>query len=757
MSQGPATSITHSDAAPDAFLRAAFDGVPQGMCVIDQNLNIHAWNACLANWTGIEAIHAVGTNLGELYPHLKQQPYQAKIKSAFATGIPTVFSATFQTPFLPISSPVSQTGNMIQKTLIKPLPDQPGKALVMIRDVTASHHKLEDIRRDRTRLRNAQEELKAKLSDLKLLQRITASVYEVETQDDLLLRVITDICQQSDFVLGHVFLVDPFHGHQLIPSRIWHAANPDYLGTFRRITEDHEFTRGDGLPGRALADGPQWCADLSRDSRSPRMIQAREAGLKTAFAFPLKVGDQVLAVLEFFADENREQNSALLELAQQMGTQIGLALDRLRAVDDLTHQTQELQSANQVFQRLMEAADVANQTKSEFLANMSHELRTPLTAILGYAEALAAANCSERERCEGAETILRNGRHLLELVSDILDLSKIEAGKMTLETISISPLELVREIQTLMKIRAEAKQLVLHLEFSDRLPKTIASDPTRIRQVLLNLIGNAIKFTKTGRVRLRLELDEANPQQPGLRFEVIDTGIGLSQEQLAKLFQPFTQADASTTRDYGGTGLGLTICKRVMELFQGTISVKSELGQGSEFSAWLPITPQEAANWIHPIQEASKPKTQPVSVSVLALPLACRILLAEDGLDNQRLIVHILNKAGAEMVVVNNGQEAVNAILCEDQPQNPAGFDVVLMDMQMPIMDGYTATKTLRAAGVELPIIALTARTMKGEREECLASGCTAHSPKPINRPELIQLIHDLVEQSHHQTAQRIS
>ena len=736
-----------SSAEPNVsdWTQAAFDGLPQGICVVDRDLTIHAWNECLAGWTKIPQSQAVGQNLGELYPHLTSARYAGRLNLTFSTGSPTVFSSALHGSFLPISSPATGAGEMVQETLVRPLLDHPGMALVIIRDVTASHHQMEDIRRDRGRLRLAEKALRSKICDLKLLQRITTAANEGCSQEAFLRRALMELCEHTQLSMGHVFLSDPYNSDHLIPARIWHAEDLEHFASFRQATEHYVFRPGDGLPGRVLASGRfDWSEDLSTDTRCPRMNQAAKLGLKSAFAFPLKAGEQILGVMEFFTTEQSQINETLLELFEQVGTQIGLALDRLRAMDDLTNQAHELQSANIVFQELMEAADVANQSKSEFLANMSHELRTPLTAILGYAETLAAVDCDETQRRVGAETILRNGNHLLELLSDILDLSKIEAGKMTLERIAFSPLELTQDVLSLMKIRSEAKGLSLKMDFPTRLPKTITSDPTRIRQVLLNLVGNAIKFTEVGEIQLRLALDN-NPGHPQLRFDVLDTGIGLSREQIGKLFQPFTQADTSTTRGYGGTGLGLTICKRMIELLGGSISVESELGRGSQFTICVPVSSEDAREQIDPHSLDSKPhRTTPPSQTPITLPY--RILVVEDGIDNQRLISFVLKKAGATVRVVNNGQEALDTLLTAGQLIEPAPCDVVLMDMQMPVMDGYTATQTLRAAGFSRPIIALTARTMKSERAQCLKAGCDAHAPKPINRNALAQLIHDLCE-----------
>ncbi len=396
-----------------------------------------------------------------------------------------------------------------------------------------------------------------------------------------------------------------------------------------------------------------------------------------------------------------------------------------------------------------QAAEQANQAKSEFLANMSHEIRTPMSAILGYADVLLAEEGIDRApsyRIEAFRTIQRNGEHLLQVINDILDLSKVEAGKLEFEEIRCSPAELLYDVQRIVKQAAEAKNLPFQINFVGDIPETIETDPTRLRQVLVNLIGNAVKFTEIGAVTLSVRLVEAASDSPRLEFAVSDTGLGLTSDQIARLFQPFSQADASTSRRFGGTGLGLTISKRIIEHLGGEILVESEYGKGSTFRAMVPIgslagIKQSPVSWQRPAaSKEMQPKTEPAG------DLDCRILLAEDGPDNQRLLTFVLSKAGAQVTLVENGQAAVEQVLgsSENSPQahdEPRPFDVILMDMQMPVLDGYQATRRLRAAGCATPIIALTAHAMQGDREHCLAAGCDDYLTKPINRHALYAAI----------------
>ena len=413
----------------------------------------------------------------------------------------------------------------------------------------------------------------------------------------------------------------------------------------------------------------------------------------------------------------------------------------------LGHIQRELVRGYEALKQAGVAAEAANRAKSEFLANMSHEIRTPMTAILGFADVLLG-RVEEPDDVEAVATIKRNGEHLLEIINDILDLSKIEAGKLEVEQVACSPVELVADVASLMRVRAEAKNIALKTDYVGSIPQSIRTDPTRLRQILVNLLGNAIKFTEVGQVRLVTRLLAGDDVPPRMQFEVIDTGVGMTEEQLARLFQPFTQGDSSTTRKFGGTGLGLTISKRLAVILGGSIAVSSTSGKGSTFSVTVATGPLDGVPMLDRPTEAALASRQSVRAAVQSrAKLDCRILLAEDGPDNQRLISFILEKNGAEVVIAENGRVAVEQALAHlpgrgqryDGEQEP--FDVILMDMQMPLTDGYEATRQLRGAGYKGPIIALTAHAMKDDRRKCLEAGCDDYLAKPIDREELLALV----------------
>lgn len=387
-------------------------------------------------------------------------------------------------------------------------------------------------------------------------------------------------------------------------------------------------------------------------------------------------------------------------------------------------------------------AEKASHIKTTFLANMSHEIRTPMTAILGFAEIMGQKK-QDPETLRHIATIKKNGEYLLELINDILDVSKIEADKLDVEAIECSLTELVEDVKTLMEIRAMDKGLDLIIKIEGQVPNWIQSDPVRLRQILINLLSNAIKFTREGSIQLNIRAVRLEGDEPGLQFDVIDSGIGMTEVQLSRLFQPFVQADSSITRKYGGTGLGLTICKRLTNILGGEISVTSEYGAGTTFSVTVKTGEVERNEFVDQTVFEQECHQDVVSEGPVDEEMGYNILLAEDGPDNQRLIRFFLQKAGNQVALAENGLIAVK--LAREAVEEKTPFDVILMDMQMPELDGISATKQLRSSGYDLPIIALTAHNMSGVREECLAAGCNGYATKPIQREKLFTTIHECI------------
>jgi PAS domain S-box-containing protein len=389
------------------------------------------------------------------------------------------------------------------------------------------------------------------------------------------------------------------------------------------------------------------------------------------------------------------------------------------------------------------AAETANRTKSTFLANMSHEIRTPLTGILGFADLLlrSAKNGDAATIREYSETIHTNARHLLCLINDILDLSKVESGEVQIELVNCSPHGIVNEVISVLRARAIEKGITLDLQWEGSIPSLIKTDPVRFKQLLMNVVGNAIKFTDEGGVAVtaRYTADKDNDR---LKIEVIDTGIGISPVNLQRIFNPFVQADNTVTRKYGGTGLGLAISREIALLLGGDLRVTSQLGKGSTFTIEL-IVGKVAENELH---ESSPADAIDARRMIVESPTLCfdqlSVLLVEDGPTNRKLFKVILEEAGAVVTTAENGQIGVHLA-------SNHRFDVVLLDMQMPVMDGYTAASKLRELGLKIPIIALTAHAMKGDDAKCLAAGCSSFLTKPVTPERLLNTISDAMASSN--------
>lgn len=577
-----------------------------------------------------------------------------------------------------------------------------------------------------------------------------------------LLRGVTKLTESEIGFISEVLFDDkqqPYAVVKAISNVVWDAASQELYSKIK--VTGLEFRNLHSLLGHAMLNlEPVIANDPSNDPRKGGFPTGHPE-LKTFLALPVVRGEELVGLIGL-ANRPEGYDAVLIEelrpllatAAQLIG---GWRAEKLRleaecqlrrSLVDLDKErnrvrayANELEHKNLLLDVERKNAEAANHSKSEFLANMSHEIRTPMTAILGYAELLLddgdLIRAPER-RVNAIHTIMRNGNHLLGIINDILDLSKIEAGKLQVEHTPISIVQVIEEVLSLMRVKANAKGLQLTCEYKTKIPQWIQSDSTRLRQVLVNLVGNAVKFTEVGRVRI--ECQYLPGVDPKLEIDVVDTGVGMTTQQLDHLFQPFAQADTSTTRRFGGTGLGLTISRRLANALDGDVSiVHSCPGEGTRIRLALKARFDNGTPLISPQLE-----DHAIDVILNAAPSApakpglsgARILFAEDGPDNQRLISFVLKKAGADVHVVENGRLAVDAALTASDSGTP--FDIILTDMQMPVMDGYEASALLRAKGYRGPIIALTAHAMAGDREKCLRAGCDDFATKPINRAALI-------------------
>ena len=415
-----------------------------------------------------------------------------------------------------------------------------------------------------------------------------------------------------------------------------------------------------------------------------------------------------------------------------------ICYSRSRAITLARNVMDSLKKSENELRQFAYNAQQANRAKSEFLANMSHEIRTPMTAIIGYTDVLSEMTPQHKDPARmqrAVNRILSAGEHMLSVINEVLDLSKIESGKLEIRPAPCRIGEILAETRNTMKDRANKADLALNVKFVNPIPATIIIDSYRIRQVLLNLVGNAIKFTEEGAVTISVRTTKKH-----IHFEVHDTGIGVEQDRLEILFSPYTQEDSSTTAAHQGTGLGLSISRQLTEMMGGTLTATSAVGLGSVFTCSLPLNVPDGATNEFTTELPSSTIAHNHDQNSPNKPLAGRILVAEDGPDNQRLLEHFLTQAGLTVTLVENGQLALEAV------RKNNNYDLIVMDMQMPVVDGYQATQELRAKGCTLPILALTANAMSDDRQKCLDAGCDEYETKPIHKARLLRTVERLLD-----------
>ena len=537
-------------------------------------------------------------------------------------------------------------------------------------------------------------DLYAKKKEIELLQQITVAANEATSMEHAMRIALDRMCAHTRWPVGHVLLKDA--AGQLASTSLWHLDDPPRYEAFRAASESLTFAPGVGLPGRVLERGrPAWIVDVTQDANFPRSAAARDSGLRAGSAFPVLVGDEVVALIEFFSDEPAEPDEALLAIMANVGGQLGRVIERQRAEEALRR---------------------ASEHKSQFLANMSHELRTPLNAIIGVTEMLQedARDLGREDEREPLERVLRAARHLLALINDILDLSKIEAGRMDLHAESFAIAPVVQDVAHTVGTLAARNGNTLTVDCPAGIGSMVA-DPTRFRQVLLNLASNAAKFTEKGTISLSVRRTEGGD---AIVVSVADTGIGMTAEQTGRLFQEFVQADASTTRKYGGTGLGLAISRRFCQMMGGDITVESAPGQGSTFTVRLPA--HAAA------PPPSAPPRRPPSPARAGPPNAARLILVIDDDDSVREVTtHFLEREGFAVATARGGREGLR-LARELRPS------AITLDVMMPDLDGWTVLAAVKGdpATAGIPVVLMT---IVDEKRRGYSLGAADYMVKPVD------------------------
>ena len=678
--------MSHSAPQSECLADPQYDLLPIGVCIIDRELNLHSWNRTLTQWTGISRESALQKKLSDLSSEQSFDRYHVRIRDVFESRQSVVLSPSLHRPLISVTlGSKADELKMVQRVTIQPMPDNADRALICIDNVTTQYLQNAELRRERQKLQLNESRMRA-------INNATPEGVMLTGADGTILEVNPAGLQ----------LLGATANEELVGRSLYEFPMPEYREAVMQMTE--RICEGNRLAIEYVVEG------LRGTRRWMRMT-----------AVPLELGDDLTSQLLLFWDITEQKRSEI-----------------------------ELRKAR-------DEAQAANRAKNEFLANMSHEIRTPMTAIMGYAD-LLHSSVTDPETLEITYSIKRNGEHLLEIINDILDYSNLDISQLRLECKNCCPVQLINECVKRFRSTAESKSLELNLQYQGLIPSRIFTNPDRLRQILTNIVGNAIKFTETGSVNI--VVSSSGKEEGMLLIDVIDTGIGIRADDMQSLFEPFTQADYSLSRKYGGTGLGLAISRYLAENLGGTIKVESQIGKGSRFSISVGVgdlsgVPMLGAESLNPSGTTTVIRTNLET----AEQIHGRILLVEDGADNQRLISYLLKKAGLDVSIAEHGQEALVAIygqwpisdseIIAHQTagfQNP--FDLILMDMQMPVMDGYTAAQTLRQLGNPIPIVAVTAHAMEGDREKCLDAGCDDYITKPISKTKMLDAVCRYLEKS---------